>query len=54
VKRVNKACVEFALANAIAKADRPVLTQYAIERSPNKQISDEDCRSWLSASAGAA
>jgi hypothetical protein len=40
VKRVNKACVEFAVANAaIAKADRPALTQYAIERSPNKEIS---------------
>jgi UrcA family protein len=39
VKRTDKACVEFALANAIAEVDRPVLTQYAIDRFPNQQIS---------------
>lgn len=39
VTRTDKTCVEFALTNAIAKIDRLMLTQYAIERSPGNQIS---------------
>lgn len=36
-KQSHEACVEFALSNAVAKVDRPVLTKYVVSRSSGKR-----------------